>query len=237
MEITKHLFFNLCVLIIFLFICFVLTEKKSKLPIPKKTLYIWCVIMLGVCFQFSFLPGQNLHLDLRVIPVVLGGLYAGIGPPLALTLIIIRGFHGIDLGFVINSFLYGALAFYFWIFYPSFWNKSPKYQILVSIATVSVISILTASFLDIMCPQINHFDVWVAYLIIPTIGIGMISYTIEFAKNYLQMQQRLIKTEKLEAVEQMGASISHEIRNPLTAAKGFVQLRSPAIPSMSIKRP
>jgi two-component system sporulation sensor kinase B len=38
------------------------------------------------------------------------------------------------------------------------------------------------------------------------------------------MSQQLIKAEKLKAVEQMGAAISHEIRNPLTAASGFVQL-------------
>jgi two-component system sporulation sensor kinase B len=38
------------------------------------------------------------------------------------------------------------------------------------------------------------------------------------------MHQQLIKAEKLKAVEQMGAAISHEIRNPLTAASGFVQL-------------
>ncbi len=40
----------------------------------------------------------------------------------------------------------------------------------------------------------------------------------------------MILTEKMEAVEQMGAAISHEIRNPLTAAMGFVHLmKEPAI--------
>lgn len=37
------------------------------------------------------------------------------------------------------------------------------------------------------------------------------------------MRENLVRAEKLEAVEQMGAAISHEIRNPLTAAIGFVQ--------------
>ncbi|MFK9095093.1 ATP-binding protein [Bacillus salipaludis] len=68
------------------------------------------------------------------------------------------------------------------------------------------------------------FDAWFAYLVIPSLGIGIISYGIEFVRKNNEMQQQLIKAEKLKAVEQMGAAISHEIRNPLTAASGFVQL-------------
>lgn len=37
-------------------------------------------------------------------------------------------------------------------------------------------------------------------------------------------EQRLVKSEKLTAVGQLSASIAHEIRNPLTALKGFLQL-------------
>ncbi|WP_308128878.1 HAMP domain-containing sensor histidine kinase [Bacillus sp. sid0103] len=67
-------------------------------------------------------------------------------------------------------------------------------------------------------------DAWIAFLFIPPLGISIISYGIEFVKRNNEMQQQLIKAEKLKAVEQMGAAISHEIRNPLTAASGFVQL-------------
>lgn len=37
-------------------------------------------------------------------------------------------------------------------------------------------------------------------------------------------EQQLIKSEKLSAVGQLSASIAHEIRNPLTALKGFLQI-------------
>ncbi|WP_077618411.1 PAS domain-containing sensor histidine kinase [Bacillus sinesaloumensis] len=39
-------------------------------------------------------------------------------------------------------------------------------------------------------------------------------------------EQKLVKSEKLSAVGQLSASIAHEIRNPLTALKGFLQLMS-----------
>ncbi|WP_078543115.1 PAS domain-containing sensor histidine kinase [Litchfieldia alkalitelluris] len=37
-------------------------------------------------------------------------------------------------------------------------------------------------------------------------------------------EQKLLKSEKLSAVGQLSASIAHEIRNPLTALKGFLQI-------------
>jgi two-component system, sporulation sensor kinase B len=224
MEITKHLFFNLCLLIIILFLYLIWTEKRKRIPPSKTSLYFWGVIMLGLCFQFSYQPGHNLHFDLRVIPIVLGGLYAGIGPILAITFIIIRGIHGLDIGFIINTILYSVLAYFLWKLYPWFCKQSTQQKIIFSVSLVMIISIVTVISMEIICSPKNHIDPWFAYLVIPPLGVGMITYTIEYAKKFIQIQQKMIKTEKLEAVEQMGAAISHEIRNPLTAAIGFVQL-------------
>lgn len=47
-------------------------------------------------------------------------------------------------------------------------------------------------------------------------------------------EQQLIKSEKLSAVGQLSASIAHEIRNPLTALKGFLQIMMSSAPSKEI---
>lgn len=225
MEITKHFFFNLSLLMIILFFALMWSERKRKFSFSKWPLFFWCVGLLWTCFQFSYHPTPTMQLDLRVIPVLIGGLYFGMGPLLSVTVIIIRGFYGIDSGFILNLLLYFLLAFVLWRLYPWFWKQPPKRRITFSVSLGLILGMLPAISMEIISPSsVNRFDAWFAYLVIPPLGIGMISYIIEFVRKNLQMRKNLIKSEKLEAVEQMGAAISHEIRNPLTAAIGFVQL-------------
>ena len=225
LEITKHLFLNLSILIILLFFSLILLEKNKKIPSSKLLITLIFIGLLWICIQFSYNPISYARYDLRVIPLVIGGLYIGIGPILVAALIIIRSFFGFDLGFLETSVLYIPLAVLQWRLFPSFYKQSPLRRILSSVNLAMVLGILTVSGMELTNnSQTNWFDAWFAFLVIPPLGVGIIAYSIEFVKKNLEMQQQLVKTEKLKAVEQMGAAISHEIRNPLTAASGFVQL-------------
>ncbi|WP_327836547.1 HAMP domain-containing sensor histidine kinase [Bacillus salipaludis] len=155
---------------------------------------------------------------------MIGGLYLGMGPILVLALLIIRSFYGWDIGLLETSILYGPLAIVFWLITPWYWKQSSSRRIIIAVIIGMILGILTIGGMELFHPYTNWFDAWFAFLIIPPLGIGIVSYAIEFVKNNNQMRLQLIKTEKLKAVEQMGAAISHEIRNPLTAASGFVQL-------------
>ncbi len=224
MEITKHFFFNLSLLIVILFLVLVWAEKSSKFRFSKGCSYIWFLFMMWICFQFSYQPDPHYFYDLRIIVIIIGGLYVGIGPLLAVSLIIMRGFYGIEPGFYTNILLYLPLGITLWKLYPWFWRQAARKRIRTAIMLAVVTSVLTVITMEIAIPPQNRFDAWFAYLVIPPLGAGMISYVIEFAKKNLDIRENLVRAEKLEAVEQMGAAISHEIRNPLTAAIGFVQL-------------
>lgn len=180
--------------------------------------------MLWLCIQFSYNPTPSARYDLRIIPLVLGALYIGIGPILIGSIIIIRGFYGFDLGFYLTMMLYAPLTVVFWRLYPWFLKQVAARRILVTVCMGISLGILTVIGMSFAHPHSNWLDAWIAFLFLPSLGIGIISYGIEFVRRNNEMQQELIKAEKLKAVEQMGAAISHEIRNPLTAASGFVQL-------------
>ncbi|WP_319942252.1 HAMP domain-containing sensor histidine kinase [Neobacillus rhizosphaerae] len=143
---------------------------------------------------------------------------------LVLATIIIRFFYGVNLGFYQTVILYGSFALVVWRLYPWFWQQAPIRRILVSVCNGMALGILTVLGMRLYNTPTYWLDAWLAYLVIPALGIGIISYLIEIYKRNNKMRQQLIKSEKLKAVEQMGAAISHEIRNPLTAAIGFVQL-------------
>ena len=64
----------------------------------------------------------------------------------------------------------------------------------------------------------------VLYVLLYTLGILWLVYSIERLEKNRNFRSKLIDTEKLQAVSHLAASISHEVRNPLTATKGFLQL-------------
>ncbi|PLS17680.1 PAS domain-containing sensor histidine kinase [Bacillus sp. M6-12] len=62
---------------------------------------------------------------------------------------------------------------------------------------------------------------------VPMMIDGQLAGIISYAKNVTQIretQEVLRKTEKLSVVGELAASVAHEVRNPLTSLKGFVQL-------------
>ncbi|MFB5197011.1 ATP-binding protein [Neobacillus sp. KR4-4] len=224
MDITKHLFLNLSIFIILLFLCLIFFDNKKKFTLSKSSLIIICIAMLWLCIQFSYTPVPSARYDLRIIPLVLGALYIGIGPILIVATIVIRGFYGLDLGLIQTAALYAPLGVFFWRLYPWFLRQVPGRRIFVTVCLGVVLGVITVIGMSFENTHTYWLDAWFAFLIIPSLGIGIISYGIEFVRRNNEMQQELIKAEKLKAVEQMGAAISHEIRNPLTAASGFVQL-------------
>jgi two-component system, sporulation sensor kinase B len=223
-EITKHLFFNLSLLLIFIFVCIVWSLKKKEITISRRAAVVCGVAAVWSCIVFAYELTDTTRFDLREMPVIIGGLYLGIGPILSFATFVLRGFHGIDTGFFLNILIYGPLGILLWRIYPCFWDRSPKHRITVSVGLTVITSLATIGTMEIGGVNFDRFDAYFAYLVVPSLGVLITSSTIEFVRSNLQMRQQLFKSEKLAAVEQMGAAISHEIRNPLTVSKGFVQL-------------
>ncbi|SDN60871.1 two-component system, sporulation sensor kinase B [Psychrobacillus sp. OK028] len=225
MELTVYFFFNLSLLIVLLFSGVLLAEKSKRFWSYQPIFIIYLIISLILCFLFTYqLEGINVVFDLRKVPFVIGSLYMGLGPFLAAFIMLVRGFLGIDYGFWMTVLYYGGLAILFWRISPWFLKCSPKQRILFSVGVTFLFSFAqTFSFGIWHLPQ-SSSTVWFVFLVIQPIGVGIISYIIEEIIMTIQLRQRTMKTKRLEAVERMGAAISHEIRNPLTTAIGFVQL-------------
>jgi len=190
----------------------------------KGTAVFYFIASLVLCYIFSYQFNDGMVLDLRIVPFLIGGLYLGLSPILGLLIIIIRGFHGIDIGFWIAVAFYSLFSYLIWRISPWFVKLPSKCRILFTVGVTLLVSLLILIGLEVLASPQHSLDIWFAYLFVPPLGVAMISYIIEVIEKNKYLRQRLVKSEKLEAVEQMGAAISHEIRNPLTSAIGFAQL-------------
>jgi two-component system, sporulation sensor kinase B len=62
------------------------------------------------------------------------------------------------------------------------------------------------------------------YLVIQTFSMWLIAYSIETMKSNVVFRETTYQIEKLKIVSELAASVSHEVRNPLTVVSGFIQM-------------
>lgn len=64
----------------------------------------------------------------------------------------------------------------------------------------------------------------IVYELCTIVGTILILYLMNLLQLQIRLQEELINAEKFHLIGEMAASISHEVRNPLTSTKGFLQL-------------
>lgn len=74
---------------------------------------------------------------------------------------------------------------------------------------------------------VRHFDYSTKRGIIEGLNLTVIVDVTE----KVEMQEQLRKSDRLNVIGELAAGIAHEIRNPMTALKGFIQLLEPTIKS------
>lgn len=224
MELVKHLLFNLSLLLVLLLFVQIGIEKNSTRQVTKWRMFIYFSLAVLLCLLFSKEISNQIRVDLREIPLILGGLYFGIGTPIACMIIVIRAFMGINHGFWITLGVYILLSIIVEKLHVSFFKKSIQWRLKVSILLSILIPVLFMICYILLGEPIQRIDAWIVMILVPTIGTAIIAYTFESIYRNLIIRDKVVKAQKLEAVSHMGAAFSHEIRNPITVVKGFLQL-------------
>jgi two-component system sporulation sensor kinase B len=93
---------------------------------------------------------------------------------------------------------------------------------------IAAMGLVTFYFITFFPNPYVHITVSTTVLVVSTIGTYIstlfISYIYDNVKRQEKMKEELINAEKFQLIGQLAASISHEIRNPLTTTRGFLQL-------------
>lgn len=78
--------------------------------------------------------------------------------------------------------------------------------------------------------ELSNFAFMLLYALTLTGGIYIVTYYIEIMLQNRLLHNAVIKSDKIEVVSQLVMSVSHEVRNPLTVTRGFLQmLKDPTI--------
>ncbi|RIW33305.1 sensor histidine kinase [Bacillus salacetis] len=185
-----------------------------------------------LCLAVSYYS-YGLYWDLRYVPLVLSFLYGG---PIAggITFLSIIGARTLMNG---DALLFGyisiALAASVPFFYVKrFWRQQTKKRIITAIwlgiwPSFIMLSILI-SWRYFSENPIHNLSELLLYIllfgVIQIVAIGFASMLHEAVIERRMMNKEMQRAEKLNTLGELAASIAHEVRNPLTVVKGFLQL-------------
>ncbi|WP_034745929.1 ATP-binding protein [Halalkalibacter wakoensis] len=211
---------------------------EGKINIVSNNIMIGLIsaISIVLCMSFPWNISPNFIFDFRQVPFIIGILYGGrkVGLTLLFVLLGYRYFLGLGEGFytsiIIYPLIFLAIAF-FSAQFRSTTNFSRKMTIAIGANVLSILLLITVvSFFKVNL-SVSGWVTLILFYITQVIVMFLFIYFIERAKEENYILSELNELEKLKMVSDMAASISHEVRNPLTVTKGFLQLlQDPSIP-------
>lgn len=215
------LFIVLPILLINLF--FDSTEKKYE----QLIFLLFFAISMILCMNYPFKLEAGILYDLRYIPFTIVALYGGYKGlfPLYVLLNIQRFMIGGEGTF--QSFLLATATF---ILLPLLAKRFKEYdsnkRVIVGVYS-AVIGVLVYLFtLSLFLEKLtSEFWTFAFYALIIKASFMMINLIlIEKIISNKKQREYFLLAEQLHVMGELSASFSHELRNPLTATKGFLQL-------------
>ncbi|MEY2191762.1 ATP-binding protein [Neobacillus sp. BF23-41] len=208
----------------------ILIENKRKINYP-----ILCGLLQSIaaltCMIFSY-SNYGFNWDLRYVPLILAFLYAGpvAGGMVVTTLLgarILMGGETVVFGLV-NTLLTALVPF---LLNKRFFSYTPNkrlvlttllcgWSLLLCYISLTTFRYFEGNFLKL---DFNIPDLFLVALI-QTGAIALEAKLVEGIIERSRMQKEIQRAEKLNTLGEIAASIAHEVRNPLTVVKGFLQL-------------
>ncbi|MFP5111735.1 ATP-binding protein [Bacillaceae bacterium C204] len=198
------------------------SDDKRRKPYSKLSLLLLIMLLLTMSFPIELEKGY--YYDFRVIPAIISFVYAGMIPGfMTVTLLFIYRFYlggdGIYIN-LLNISLVTCLMIFFTMKYESFMADN---KILV-VSIIYSASMLFKTFFMFKYHHTEQIPFMILFYIVSWISLLMVVFIIDYVDQHLKIQKELQRAEKLNVISQLAASVAHEVRNPMTTVKGFLQL-------------
>ena len=222
--------FLLILIPIFLYQTFWVERRDMIAPLRNRTaIAVLSAVSVLLCMTFPLRLSPGYIYDLRLIPLLLGILYGGrrAGLFIMAMLIAYRFLLGGTGIWVILTAYPIFFAVTYWLV-PRYKLCSPRRKVLIAIALATLSSLLingTLMFLQ-QKPlfESKYLPLFAIFTLLHTFGMWLSIYLIENMREKAYLRLEIQRAEKLQVLGELAASLAHEIRNPMTVVRGFLQL-------------
>lgn len=238
--IREHLISDLLLqtlLVLFpVFLYQILMYKKNmlrfKILTNWKIVSLSCLSSIILCILFPVVIDGEYLFDFRVVPLILSFLYGGMISGIVtfiLSGVLIIGFNetAMAISLLNISFVTILSLLYLRKFKESDrFKKISYFTALVSIT--SIIKVLSTMYM-IMNQDININQFYMIFILFPIISVFVVWISIHLFENMIEtilLDNKIQHAERLNVIGHLAASVAHEIRNPMTVIRGFMQIFS-----------
>ncbi|WP_047153446.1 ATP-binding protein [Aneurinibacillus tyrosinisolvens] len=210
-------------------------ERLKNSKIKKVVMSALCGLSILLCMSFPVSFGQGYHLDIRIVPLVLGTLHGGFSTGILLSALVTlyRLYFGIDTGFY-NSILAVLFSVPVLLFFQESFHRAKKSKRIKIAACLScycsLIGIAWFCILRGISPE--NLKVQGIHLIFIALATWFFTTLNENIREIHQLRLEVQNSEKLRVMSELTSVFAHEIRNPMQVIRGFLQLlNEPDLPA------
>lgn len=183
---------------------------------------IVAAMLLTMIFPVRFDGGMQF--DLKLIPIFIAFFYLSKADSFLLVgfMLILHFLVKAD-GVLIAAVNYGIIITLFFTIEKIYQKGTIRKKIVLGLF---VYTLITSTRLAAMINSGNQDEYLylLVFSLVSFIALTMTIYIIEMTNFQLKMMHELHKAEKFSAISQLAASVAHEIRNPMTTIRGFMQV-------------
>ncbi|HJV46219.1 MAG TPA: ATP-binding protein [Bacillota bacterium] len=225
-----HLLLNIFFILIpvFLYQLFYLEKPNGQFR-KNRELFISVSAALSIilCMSFPFSFNIDFIFDLRAIPFIVASLYGGYRIAIKLFIIevlfcYILGGFGFYLSLISNS----ILLILIFICIPKFANAGKGRRLFLAAILSFIYSMIVILVFPFYIQTITQsfYSFTLGYLSINIVVTIISIKLLNLMEQNHSFRKEIMEAEKLKVLSELAASVSHEVRNPLTVTKGFIQL-------------
>ncbi|TPV44250.1 sporulation sensor histidine kinase KinB [Bacillus dicomae] len=234
MELIRDLMIQIAIIILPLFLYEAIRLNRYQEMPPKPNRYfimflssVTLILSMTYSICFGDICGYNFH----PIPIVSGLLYGGIVGLIPAVIFVayewvLKGMSLLPVIEVIFLLIVPLFLSKKW----SLFSRDKKLILAFMISSLYVLVSLVIGMINVLLetgftPYVSHlYSGYIFASLIMVMTMVFQVYLTEYLNENAILRTEMQKSEKLNIVSELAASVAHEVRNPLTVVRGFIQL-------------